>query len=200
MTRKIIAILRGIEPSQAVELTTEIVDAGITMIEVPLNSPEPFKSIEKMRQAFDGKAQIGAGTVLTVEQVDELQAIGGQFVVSPDCNPEVIKRTKERGMDSFPGVFTATECFTAIRSGADGLKIFPASIMGPSGIKALKAVLPKTVDVYAVGGAGPENFGEWRDAGADGFGIGTAIFKPGDDAKSVREKAQKIVAAYDKVM
>ncbi len=197
MTRKIIAILRGIEPSEAVEITHEIIESGIELIEVPLNSPDAFSSIKQMREAFDGTAQIGAGTVLSLEDVAELKAVDGQFVVSPDCNPDVIKETKAQGMASYPGVFTATECFSAIRAGADGLKLFPASIMGPSGLKALKAVLPKEMDCYAVGGAGPDNFDQWRAAGADGFGIGTAIFKPGDDAKTVRAKADAIVAAYD---
>jgi len=198
MTRKIIAILRGINPEEAVELTREIIEAGITMIEVPLNSPKPFDSIKLMRDAFDGHAQIGAGTVLTLQDVADLKAVDGQFVVSPDCNVEVIKATKAIGMKSYPGVFTATECFAAIHAGADGLKLFPASVLGTSGLKALRAVLPSTMDAYAVGGAGPDNFDQWKAAGADGFGIGTAIYKPGDDAQTVRAKADAIVAAYDK--
>lgn len=199
MTRKIIAILRGIQPHEAVEITRQIVEAGITMIEVPLNSPRPFDSIKAMRDAFEGEAQFGAGTVLTIDDVDALKAANGQFVVSPDCNPEVIKATKAAGMNSYPGVFTATECFAAIHAGADGLKLFPASVLGTGGLKALRAVLPAEIDAYAVGGAGPDNFDKWKEAGADGFGIGTAIYKPGDDAKTVRAKADKIVAAYDEV-
>lgn len=199
MTRKIIAILRGIKPDEAVALTREIIDAGITLIEVPLNSPQPFDSINAMREAFDGVAQIGAGTVLNLEDVAALKAANGQFVVSPDCNVEVIKATKAAGMNSYPGVFTATECFAAIHAGADGLKLFPASVLGTSGLKALRAVLPATIDAYAVGGAGPDNFDQWQAAGANGFGIGTAIYKPGDDAATVRTKADAIVAAYDKV-
>ncbi|WP_299347220.1 2-dehydro-3-deoxy-6-phosphogalactonate aldolase [uncultured Maritalea sp.] len=199
MARKIIAILRGIKPEEAVALTREIIDAGITLIEVPLNSPQPFDSISAMRHAFDGVAQIGAGTVLTLADVAALKAADGQFVVSPDCNVEVIKATKAAGMNSYPGVFTATECFAAIHAGADGLKLFPASVLGTSGLKALRAVLPSTIDAYAVGGAGPDNFDQWHTAGANGFGIGTAIYKPGDDAATVRAKADAIVAAYDKV-
>ena len=198
MTRKIIAILRGIKPDEAIEITNEIVEAGISLVEVPLNSPDPFDSIAEMRKTFDGRAQIGAGTVLSLEDVANLKAIDGQFVVSPNCNIEVIEATKAANMGSYPGVFTASECFAAIKAGADALKFFPASIMGPSGLKALKAVLPPNVDCYAVGGAGPNNFAEWRAEGSDGFGIGTAIFKPGDDAKTVRAKADAIVAAYDK--
>lgn len=199
ITRKIIAILRGIKPDEAVEVTRQIIDAGITLIEVPLNSPQPFYSIKKMREAFDGVAQIGAGTVLNLDDVAQLANNGGQFVVSPDCNPDVIKATKAAGMHSYPGVFTPTECFAAIHAGADGLKLFPASVLGTSGLKALRAVLPSTIDAYAVGGAGPDNFDQWKAAGADGFGIGTAIYKPGDDAATVRAKANEIVAAYDKV-
>jgi len=199
MTRKIIAILRGINPEEAVELTREIIDAGITMIEVPLNSPKPFESIKRMRDAFEDKAQIGAGTVLTLDDVANLQAAGGQFVVSPDCNVEVIKATKAAGMNSYPGTFTATECFAAIHAGVDGLKLFPASVLGTNGLKALRAVLPANMDAYAVGGAGPDNFDQWKAAGANGFGIGTAIYKPGDDAQTVRAKADKIVTGYDKV-
>jgi len=199
MSRKIFAILRGISPDEAVALTQEIIAAGITMIEVPLNSPNPFESIKAMRAAFDGRAQIGAGTVLSLGNVEQLAEAGGQFVVSPDCNPEVIRATKTAEMGSYPGVFTATECFAAIHAGADGLKLFPASVMGTNGLKALRAVLPKEMEMYAVGGAGPDNFDQWHAAGADGFGIGTAIYKPGDDAKTVRAKADAIVAAYDKV-
>ncbi|MGJ8526945.1 2-dehydro-3-deoxy-6-phosphogalactonate aldolase [Maritalea sp.] len=197
--RKVIAILRGIQPHEAVEITREIIDAGITMIEVPLNSPQAFKSIAAMRQAFDQQAIIGAGTVLSVENVAELAANNGQFVVSPDCNVDVIKATKTAGMQSFPGVFTASECFAAIHAGADALKLFPASVLGTSGLKALRAVLPAQIDAYAVGGAGPDNFDEWKSSGANGFGIGTAIYKPGDNASTVRQKADKIVKAYDAV-
>ncbi len=199
MTRKIIAILRGIKPDEAIALTREIIDAGITLIEVPLNSPQPFQSIKLMREAFGSEALIGAGTVLNLDNVAELAANGGQFVVSPDCNVEVIRATKAVGMLSYPGVFTATECFAAVHAGADGLKLFPASVLGINGLKALRAVLPANIDAYAVGGAGPDNFDQWKAAGASGFGIGTAIYKPGDDAAAVREKANKIVLAYDKV-
>lgn len=195
--RPIIAILRGITPPEAAAVAEVLIRAGVTRIEVPLNSPEAFSSIATMLQEFGQTALIGAGTVLAVPDVARLAEMGARLVVSPDCNPEVIVATKAAGMLSFPGVFTATECFAALRAGADGLKIFPASIMGPSGIAALKAVLPKACPVYAVGGAGVDNLGEWLRAGANGFGIGTALYRPGDGADAVAAKARALVTAYD---
>lgn len=178
-------------------MASALIEAGVTRIEVPLNSPDAFVSIEAVLRAHGENGLIGAGTVLTTDDVARLAGIGARLVVSPDCNPEVIAATKAAGMLSYPGVFTATECFAALRAGADGLKIFPASIIGPSGITALKAVLPKGCPVYAVGGAGVDNLGEWLRAGATGFGIGTALYRPGDSVDAVRAKAEALVAAYD---
>jgi 2-dehydro-3-deoxyphosphogalactonate aldolase len=124
---------------------------------------------------------------------------GGRLIVSPDTNPEVIRASKARGLQSFPGVMTPSECFAALRAGADGLKLFPGSLLGPSGLKAIRAVLPPATQVLAVGGAAPENFAEWRDAGIDGFGIGTALYRPGDSAAVVAAKASAIVRSYDEV-
>lgn len=195
--RKIIAILRGITPAEAVPITEALIDAGITSIEVPLNSPDPFTSIKAMVDAFGQSALIGAGTVLTPDDVQRLHRIGAGMVVSPDCNPRVIVATKQLGMQSFPGVMTPTECFTALRNGADGLKLFPGSLIGPEGLKAIKPVLPEGTQTYAVGGASPDNFADWFAAGVDGFGIGSALYKPGAKVDDITARARDIVAAYD---
>jgi 2-dehydro-3-deoxyphosphogalactonate aldolase len=195
--RHIIAILRGITPPEALDVCEALVAAGITMIEVPLNSPDAFRSIADAAKAFDGRALIGAGTVLSRADVERVAEAGGRFVVSPDTNAEVIAATIERGLTSYPGVFSPTDAFTAIRSGATGLKFFPAEILGPKGIKAMKAVLPPSILLYAVGGANPDNFAEYFAAGCAGFGLGTYIYKPGMSATDVAAKAHAAVTAYD---
>ena len=200
MSRNIIAILRGVLPQDAVAICEEILAAGIDRIEVPLNSPEPFDSIARIVDAMGDCALIGAGTVLSVADVDKVNAAGGRLIVSPDCNPEVIAHTKALGLQSYPGVMTPTECFAALRAGADGLKFFPGDMIGPAGLKAVRAVLPKGTEAYAVGGANPGNFKDWVAAGATGFGIGSAIFKPGDASADVRVKADAIVKAYDEAL
>jgi 2-dehydro-3-deoxyphosphogalactonate aldolase len=195
--RKIVAILRGIRPDEAVPVAGALIEAGIGMIEVPLNSPDPFDSIARMVGRFGGRATVGAGTVLRVEDVARLAEIGARLVVSPDCNREVIAATKEAGMLSFPGIMTPTEAFAALRAGADGLKLFPGSLIGTEGLKAMRAVLPPGTQVYAVGGASAANLVQWRAAGADGFGIGSALYAPGIDADAVGARARDLVAAYD---
>ncbi|MEO9514872.1 MAG: 2-dehydro-3-deoxy-6-phosphogalactonate aldolase [Paracoccaceae bacterium] len=197
MSREIIAILRGITPPEAVDAARVLIDAGIDYIEVPLNSPDPFDSISAMIEIFGDRAIIGAGTVLHTNDVHRLAKIGARMVVSPNCNLNVIAATKDAGMESYPGIFTPTEAFSALHSGADALKMFPAEMAGPIGMKALRAVLPPDAKVYAVGGAGPHNFGDWFAAGATGFGIGSAIYKPGMSIADISEKALQIVAAFD---
>ncbi len=198
MSREIIAILRGLRPDEAVAVTEALIAAGIDRIEVPLNSPEPFDSIARMVAVAGDRALIGAGTVLAPEDVARLADIGARMVVSPDCNPAVIAATKAAGMLSYPGVFTATECFAALRASADGLKIFPAFKLGVDGLKALKAVLPPAAPVYAVGGVGAEDFAAWRAAGAAGFGIGSALYAPGMTAEQVGARAEALAAAWDR--
>jgi 2-dehydro-3-deoxyphosphogalactonate aldolase len=196
MSLPLIAILRGLSPDEAVDIASVLIDAGITTIEVPTNSPDPFESMAKIVKTFGDKAVIGAGTVLTCDHVDSVANAGGTLVVSPNCDVDVIAHTKARGLQSWPGVFTPTEAFAALHAGADGLKLFPGSMAGPSGLNAMRAILPVGTKVYAVGGAGPENFGEWIKASADGFGLGSALYKPGMSAADVAKNAAKIVAAY----
>jgi 2-dehydro-3-deoxyphosphogalactonate aldolase len=195
--RQIIAILRGLTPPEAINVCGALCDAGITMIEVPLNSPDPLRSVSAAAKAFTGRALIGCGTALSVADVDTAHGAGCTFVVSPDTNESVIRRTRELGMASYPGAFTATEAFRAIAAGATGLKMFPAEILGPRGIRALKAVLPRDLPVLAVGGASPDNFREYFDAGCAGFGLGSYIFKPGMTLDEIGRRARTAVAAYD---
>ena len=199
MSRPIIAILRGVQPAEAVAISGVILAAGIDKIEVPLNSPSPLESISAIAEAYGDRALIGAGTVLTAVQVQQVKAAGGQLVVSPNCDPAVIAATIAAGMQSWPGIFTTSEAFTALQAGATGLKLFPSDVAGPKGLKAMRAILPVGTQVYAVGGAGPENFAEWVAASADGFGLGSAIYKPGDTPERVATKAQAIVAAFDAI-
>ncbi|WP_238366689.1 2-dehydro-3-deoxy-6-phosphogalactonate aldolase [Mesobacterium pallidum] len=198
MTRQIIAILRGITPEDAVSVAESLVRTGISRIEVPLNSPDPLTSIRLMAEALAGRAEIGAGTVLSPADVTRVGEAGGTLVVAPDTNVEVIAAAKAAGMTCYPGAMTPTECFTALRAGADGLKLFPGDLIGPKGLKAMKAVLPPDVPLFAVGGAKPDNFADWFAAGATGFGIGTALYTPGRSAAEVRARAEEIVARYDR--
>jgi 2-dehydro-3-deoxyphosphogalactonate aldolase len=197
MTRPLIAILRGLRPDEAEPMTDALIDAGIALIEVPLNSPDPLQSIARMRKRAGDRAIIGAGTVLDVAAVQALKQIGAQMVVSPNCNPDVIAATKAAGMASYPGVQTATECFTAIDHGADGLKFFPAGLVGTEGLRALKAVLPAEIPTYAVGGVNPNNMRDWLAAGVTGFGIGSSLYKPGKSVTDVALAASQTVSAYD---
>jgi 2-dehydro-3-deoxyphosphogalactonate aldolase len=197
MNRNLIAILRGLRPDEALAMGKALIEAGITKIEVPLNSPEPFKSIELLVKAFGDVAEFGGGTVLTPRDVKSVQATGANLIVSPNCDQEVIETSKALGMLSYPGVLTPSECFAALKYGADGLKVFPALQMGVEGLKALRAVLPSDTQVFMVGGVGPKNFSDWIGAGASGFGLGTSLFKPGMRVDEVGQNAQAAVSAYD---
>lgn len=195
--RHIIAILRGITPAETVDVCQALISAGITMIEVPLNSPDALTSIALASNSLGDDAAIGAGTVLSKKHVWAVSDAGGTFIVSPDTNKQVIEETVRLQMLSYPGVFTPTDAFRAIKAGATGLKFFPAEVLGAKGIKAMKAVLPADMPVYAVGGANPDNFGEYFAAGCTGFGLGTYIYKPGMTATDVAARAAAAVAAYD---
>jgi 2-dehydro-3-deoxyphosphogalactonate aldolase len=196
--RHLIAILRGITPEETIAVCETLVRAGITMIEVPLNSPRPMDSIRAAAKALQGTALVGAGTVLREDEVDAVAAAGGTFVVSPDCNEAVIARTLGRELRSYPGIFSPTEAFRALRAGAHALKLFPAEVLGARGVKAIKAVLPPEVPLYVVGGAVPETFAEFLAAGCTGFGIGSYLYKPGVTLAEIAARAHAIVAAYDK--
>ena len=195
--RPLVAILRGVTTDSVEAIGARLIEAGFGIIEVPLNSPDALGSIRILADAFGDRAVIGAGTVLTPEQAEAVADAGGRLVVSPDMKPAVIAATKARGMVSLPGVFTPTECFGALDAGADGLKFFPASLHGPSGIKAIRAVLPTETLVYAVGGVAHDTIAEWMAAGTDGFGIGSNVFKPGWSDDKVGEEARAFVAAFD---
>lgn len=199
MSRNIIAILRGIQSHEAAEICTTLVEEGITRIEVPMNSPKPLDSISEMVRVAGDRAVIGAGTVLSISDVADVKSAGGEMIVSPNVDIDVIAASKAAGMLSYPGVMTATECFAALKAGADGLKIFPSFLLGVEGLKAINAVLPAGTQVYAVGGVGLQNFSDWISAGAAGFGIGTGLYEPGFTSDDVRQRAREIVAAYDAV-
>ncbi|MFK7889747.1 MAG: 2-dehydro-3-deoxy-6-phosphogalactonate aldolase [Granulosicoccus sp.] len=197
MSRPIIAILRGINPDEVIDVGHALIDAGITIIEVPMNSPDPIASIELLSKTLGTRATIGAGTVLTSDEVKQVAGAGGQLIVSPNMNPDVIEATKRHQMQSYPGVLTPTECFTAIENGADGLKFFPSTLLGPEGLAAVLAVLPSGTKTYAVGGIDFNSIAQWLKAGVTGFGIGSNLYKPGKSVRSISDSARELVAAFD---
>jgi len=193
-TVPLVAILRGLQPAEALPMGQALVSAGWTMIEVPLNSPQPLDSITALARAFP-QALVGAGTVLTSADVRKVQAAGGQLIVSPNFNAAVVHEAVRLGMVCLPGVMTASEAFAALEAGAHGLKLFPGEMITPAVVKALRAVLPAGTVVLPVGGVNPGNMGAYLAAGADGFGMGSALFRPGMGVEKVAGNAARLVAA-----
>ena len=191
----LVAILRGLTPAEAPAVGDAIVDAGFGLLEVPLNSPQPLDSIARLSERFP-EALVGAGTVLSAQQVREVHAAGGQLIVSPNFQAEVIAEAARLGLVSLPGVMTPTEAFGALAAGATGLKLFPAELASPAVVKALLAVLPAGTPIMPVGGIAPDNMAAWRAAGAAGFGIGSSLYKPGKSATAVRDDALRFAAAF----
>jgi 2-dehydro-3-deoxyphosphogalactonate aldolase len=190
----LVAIIRGVTPGEAEAIGSAIFDAGIRIIEVPLNSPDPLASIRRLADRFGDRALIGAGTVLDPAQVAEVQSAGGRLIVSPNTNVAVIRATVAAGLISSPGYFTPSEAFAAIEAGAHSLKFFPAEAATPAVIKAQKAVLPQGVPLIVVGGIKPDNMRPWRDAGADGFGLGSGLYAPGRSPAETAALARAYVA------
>ena len=196
----LIAILRGITPQDGEAVGAALIDAGLTIIEVPLNSPSPFVTIESLATRFGGQALIGAGTVLAPDDVDRLRDAGGRLVVMPHADAEVVGRAKSLGLFCAPGFATPTEAFRMIAAGADALKLFPAEGASPAVLKSMRAVLPRDMAIMPVGGIGRENLETWWKAGARGFGIGSSLYRPGDKASVVADRARALVAAMTSLM
>lgn len=191
----LIAILRGVTPEDAVPVGEALVREGVSVIEVPLNSPDPVESIRRLAARFGDAALIGAGTVMTEAQVAEVAAAGGKLLVTPHADPTLVRAAKARGMLAAPGFFTPAEAFSLLAAGADALKLFPAEAASPAVVKALLAVLPRGTALVPVGGMSAETIGPWRAAGAAGFGIGGSLYKPGDRPEAVGERARALRAA-----
>ena len=192
----VVAILRGIRPEVALPVATALVEAGIRIIEVPLNSPDPFDSIRAIQDRFGDRAAIGAGTVLDLASVNALAATGSRIMVTPNTDAAIIARAVTLGLEPMPGFVTPSEAFAAIGAGARRIKLFPAVALGPAYLKAIREVLPKHVRVWAVGGTGAANIGEWLAAGVEGIGVGGALYRPGDDVEAVSIKARDLVAVW----
>jgi 2-dehydro-3-deoxyphosphogalactonate aldolase len=191
----LVAILRGLKPAEAADIGEVLVEAGFRLIEVPLNSPQPLDSIATLRKRFP-QAMVGAGTVLTTADVRDVTSAGGELIVAPNFDRDVVGETVRLGLASLPGILTPTEAFAALGLGAHGLKLFPAELASPAVVKALLAVLPPGTPLIPVGGIAADNLAGWRAAGAAGFGLGSSLYKPGDDAAAVRTKAAAIVSAW----
>lgn len=191
----LVAILRGVRPDEVEPIGDALVEAGFTIIEVPFNSPDPLDSIARLARRLDGRAIIGAGTVLRPEQVADVQAAGGNIIVSPNANPRVIAAATAAGLASLPGIATPTEAFAALDAGATALKLFPAEASTPGVLKAMRAVLPPAIRVLPVGGIAPDTMAPWLQAGAAGFGLGSALYAVGRGAAEVGQKARAFVTA-----
>lgn len=191
----LVAIIRGVAPDEVVGIGDALVEGGIRIIEVPLNSPQPLSSVERLAERLGEEVLIGAGTVLRAEDVAQVRGAGGRLVVSPNMNPEVIRATVAAGMVSSPGVFTPSEAFAALENGAHALKLFPAEAASPKVVKAIRAVLPQETRLLIVGGVTPETITGWLDAGANGFGLGGGLYKPGQSPEETLAKARAYVAA-----
>jgi 2-dehydro-3-deoxyphosphogalactonate aldolase len=197
---ELVAILRGLTPERAPEVGAALTGCGFRTIEVPLNSPQPFDTIKLLAQAHGAACLIGAGTVLSVADVDRVHDAGGRLVVAPNCDGDVIRHALNRGLRVLPGIATATEAFTALRHGATELKLFPASSYGAGHLKALKSVLPKHVKIYPVGGIGSQDIATWLASGADGFGFGGELFKPAYTLAELTKRAQELQQALRSAM
>jgi len=196
-SRPLIAILRGITPLEAESVSEVLIESGINIIEVPLNSPKPFETIARMVEFHGDKGIFGAGTVLTEDEVLKVADVGGKVIVSPNSNPSIIKKTKELNLYSIPGVFTPTECFQALDAGADALKFFPASLLKAKNFKAILSVLPKNIISIAVGGINEDKFNKWLEVNITGFGLGSNLYNPGMLVEEVKLKANQIVKSFD---
>jgi 2-dehydro-3-deoxyphosphogalactonate aldolase len=194
----LVAIIRGVRPDEAEAIGDAIFEGGIRNIEVPLNSPNPMNSIEKLAARFGDRALVGAGTVLKAEQVQQVKDVGGRIIVSPDSNAEVISAAAKAGLVSSPGYFTPSEAFSALRAGAHALKLFPAEAASPTVLKAQLAVIPKDVPVLVVGGVQPDNMQPWLEAGAVGFGLGGGLYKPGQSPEETLQKSRAYVAGVQR--
>lgn len=199
LKRSLVAILRGLKPEDAAATIAVLVEAGFEAIEIPLNSPQPFDSIRIAVETAPESCLIGAGTVLSHGDVDRLGAVGGRLMVSPNVEPKLIRYASQHNMVTMPGVFTPTEALAAIDAGASGLKFFPASVLGPSGVGAIRAVLPPDTEIGAVGGVSHEDYAAWSKVGVRTFGLGSSLFKPGMSVDEIGERARQSVAAYDSV-
>jgi 2-dehydro-3-deoxyphosphogalactonate aldolase len=192
----LVAILRGVRPEEVVAVGSALVEAGIRIIEAPLNSPEPFVSIERLARALEDRALVGAGTLRRTSEVAEMARVGGRLVVTPHADPNIVRAAKELGLFAVPGVATPTEAFAMLDAGADALKLFPAEMLGPAVAKALVAVLPTGTRLLPVGGITPEKIAAFRSAGASGFGLGSALYRPGSTAVEVCERARAFLDAW----